>query len=118
MSETAVLEKVHETEVEEIGGQRDPEHATSNAAAEKPKTFVQNLKLYNGRFSQNNIFVLLYRSLILTFHPTILWAATAGLLTAWPVGCSFTIAAFMSRHLTTCHLTRLEICTLRLGLAA
>jgi MFS family permease len=96
MSEEAVLEKVHDadvTQVEVEGGAT----AAATTEVEKPKTFLQLLKPYNGRFSQNNIFVLLYRSFILTFHPTIFWAATAGLLTAWPVGCSFTIAAFMTQ---------------------
>lgn len=94
MSEDAVLEKVHVSEGVTQVEAGDVEE--SHVAVERPKTFLQNLKLYNGRFSQNNIFVLLYRSFVLTFHPTIFWAATAGLLTAWPVGCSFTIAAFMT----------------------
>jgi MFS family permease len=98
MSEDAVLEKVHDgsMQLEAVGGSDDLEHGQISGS-EQPNTFWQNLKLYNGRFSQNNVFVLLYRSFILTFHPTVLWAATAGLLTAWPMGCSFTVAAFMTQ---------------------
>lgn len=92
MSEDAVLEKVHHSDVHQVEVEGEQEAPPT----ERRKSFIQQLYLYNGRFSQNNIFALLYRSFILTFHPTIFWAATAGLLTAWPVGCSFTIAAFMT----------------------
>jgi hypothetical protein len=96
MSEDAVLEKRNDpTFHEEIP---DPENLpqSNTAAGEPPKTFLQNLRLFNGRMSTNNFFQLLYRSIVLTAHTTILWAATAGLLLSWPVGCSFTIDAFMT----------------------
>ena len=68
----------------------------NTAAQEQPYTFLQKMKLYNGRFSHNSVFMLLWRAIALTFHPTILWCGTAGLLLSWPVGVSFTIDAFMT----------------------
>src|SRR5579859_4306056 len=91
MSEEAVLEKVHGvSEVEEIQG----EHG--GISPEPRKSFVKSLNLYSGRYSQNNFLLLLYRSVILTFHPTILWVSTSGLMLSWPVGISFTAAAFLT----------------------
>ena len=90
MSEDAVLEKVHgATEVEEIQG----ENGTN---IERPKSYLKSLNLYSGRYSQNNFFLLLYRSIILTFQPTIFWVSTSGLMLSWPVGISFTAAAFLT----------------------
>ena len=54
------------------------------------------MKLYNGRFFHNNVFMLLWRAIALTFHPTILWCGSAGLLLSWSVGVSFIIDAFMT----------------------
>lgn len=88
MSEEAVLEKVHgATEVEEIQGENGPE---------RPKSYIKSLNFYSGRYSQNNFFLLLYRSIILTFHPTVFWVSTSGLMLSWPVGISYTAAAFLT----------------------
>lgn len=46
--------------------------------------------------STNNIFILIYRAVILTFHPTIFWSGTVTFLLGWTAGCSFTIDAFMT----------------------
>jgi len=96
MSGQAIAEKVDAIEQhEEVVPGATPSALETSQQVEKPKTFLQNLNLYQGRFSQNNVFVLLYRSFILTFHPTIFWCGTVTFLLAWSVGCSFTIDAFM-----------------------
>jgi Major Facilitator Superfamily len=81
---------------ESTGQDSDNMERVNTAALEQPNTFWQNLKLYNGRFSHNNPIMLIYRALALTFHPTVFWCGSAGLLMAWPVGVSFTIDAFMT----------------------
>lgn len=102
LSETVVLEKMNDPTVEHKDvsdtGATDIEamERVNTAAAEQKRTYLQNLKLFNGRYSHNSFFLLLYRALILTIHPTVLWTGTAGLLLSWPVGVSYTIAAFMS----------------------
>lgn len=94
LSGQAIAEKVEATEIHEVSA-TTPSALESSHHPEQLKTFLQNLNLYQGRFSQNNLLHLLYRSFILTFHPTIFWAGTVTFLLAWSVGCSFTIAAFM-----------------------
>ena len=102
-SESFVLEHLNDLDptkdAEKAGGNGESDtqvERINTAAQEKPNTFLQNLKLYNGRFSHNNVFLLFYRALALTFHPTIFWCGSAGLLMAWPVGVSFTIDSFMT----------------------
>jgi hypothetical protein len=89
MSEKEILEHIKDTST--VVQAQDIE-----SEAEKPRTFRQNLKLYNGRFSRNNPLVLLYRSVILTLHPTILWVALNGIALGWPAGVSYTAAAFLT----------------------
>ena len=93
MTEEAVFEKMQETLTE-----TETEHnaAPAEETVERPKSFIRLLSLYNGRMSQNNFFVLLYRCIILTFHPAVLWVSTSGLILSWPVGISYTAAAFLS----------------------
>jgi MFS family permease len=98
MASDAIMEKVNDPtlHVEEIQpGDPDIERVNT-AAMEKKKTFLQNLNLYSGRMSHNNVFLLLYRSIILSFHPTIFYATCLTLLYSWDVGVSFTIDAFMT----------------------
>ena len=92
---TLHMEKTHPSDIEQVQPVGTLEHV--NTAAEEPKnTFLQNLKVYNGRLSHNNFFLLLYRVLVLNFHPTIFYAACFTILYSWDVGVSFTIAAFMT----------------------
>jgi hypothetical protein len=97
MSELAILEKVNDTVIvhEHEGGAADLE-TVSETANEKPKTYLQHLNLYSGRYSRNNPLTLLYRSVILTIHPTIFWVASNGIALGWPAGVSYTAAAFMT----------------------
>jgi hypothetical protein len=92
MSEKEILEHINDTT-----GPPEQEVVESVAfETETRRTFFQNLKLYNGRFSRNNPLVLLYRSVILTLHPTILWVALNGIALGWPAGVSYTAAAFLT----------------------
>jgi hypothetical protein len=93
MSELAILEKVNDTVVHEGEAVSDSETAIAN---EKPLTFWKQLRLYSGRYSQNNPLTLLYRSVILTLHPTIFWVASNGIALGWPAGVSYTGAAFLT----------------------
>src|SRR5579862_1102331 len=94
VAEDAILEKINDppTHTDERE-QSDPETAV---ATEAPKSFVQKLNLYSGRMSHNNIFLLFYRSVVLTFHPTVLYATFFTILYSWDAGVSFTIDAFMT----------------------
>jgi MFS family permease len=96
MPEQQVLEKMRETVIEQEASSNTSREDIENSAAEPPKSFLKSLSLFSGRYSQNNFFVLLYRSLILTFHPAVLWVCTSGLLLSWPVGISYTAAAFLT----------------------
>jgi MFS family permease len=90
MTEEAVFEKMGETvDVHENS-------STVIEDSEKPKSFAQNLNIYGGRYSQNNFFSLLYRVVLLTLHPAVLWVSTSGLILSWPVGISYTAAAFLT----------------------
>jgi len=101
MSEEAVLEKmndptIHHDKSMDSNGVEEGVTPVNSATAERPRSFLQSLKLFSGRYSSNNFFLLLYRSIILTFHPTILWVSTSGLFLSWPVGISYTAAAFLT----------------------
>jgi hypothetical protein len=91
------FEKVNDTVIvhEHEGGAADLE-TVSETANEKPETYLQHLNLYSGRYSRNNPLTLLYRSVILTIHPTIFWVASNGIALGWPAGVSYTAAAFMT----------------------
>jgi len=97
-SESFVLEHINEPSGQEkhVGTTDGSVERVNTAAQEQPYTFTQKLNLYQGRFSRNNVVTLLYRTIALTFHPTIFWCGSAGLLMGWPVGVSFTIDAFMT----------------------
>jgi MFS family permease len=41
---------------------------------DKPKTFVQELKIYNGRFTDESFFKLLLAPFVLFLYPATLWA--------------------------------------------
>lgn len=43
-------------------------------SGEEKKTFVQELKLYNGRFSDESFFKLLLTPLAVFFYPATIWA--------------------------------------------
>jgi len=95
LSEKEILEKMNDTTVvheTESVGDVEP----SAPSTEKRRTFLQNLNLFSGRHSRNNPLLLLYRSVILTFHPTIFWVASNGIALGWPAGVSYTAAAFMT----------------------
>jgi MFS family permease len=109
MSETEVLEKVNDPTIHDeeskvgpaasggsVTGSDENVHRINTAAAEPRRSYLSTLRLYTGRYSHNNFFHLLYRSIILTFHPTVLWVATSGLILSWPVGISYTAAAFLT----------------------
>jgi MFS family permease len=102
MAEEVILEKINDPTLHEekvVPGDVEnvqPLEHVNTAQSEPKKTFVQNLKLYNGRMSHNNFFVLFYRVLVLNFHPTIFYAACLTNLYSWDVGVSFTIDAFMT----------------------
>jgi uncharacterized membrane protein (DUF106 family) len=103
LSEQTILEKINDPTMEHYQNEKADANVDASqlerantAAIEQRKTFVQRLKVYNGRFSHDNFFTLLYRVLILTFHPTIFWVATSGLVLSWPVGISYTAAAFLT----------------------
>jgi len=101
MSEDAVLEKmndptIHHDKSTDSNGVEEGATTVTSASTERPRSFPQSLKLFSGRYSSNNFFLLLYRSIILTFHPTILWVSTSGLFLSWPVGISYTAAAFLT----------------------
>jgi hypothetical protein len=98
MSEEAVLEKINNQTIQHdksTDSNRVEEGVipVDSATAERPRSFLQSLKLFSGRYSSNNFFVLLYRSIILTFHPAILWVSSSSL---FPVGISYTGAAFLT----------------------
>jgi hypothetical protein len=93
LGENVILEKINDPP---IAIEATDTEAASSPANEKPKTFLQTLKIYNGRFSHNNPFLLFYRSLILTFHPSIMYATCFTVLYSWDAGVSFTIDAFMT----------------------
>jgi hypothetical protein len=84
----------HDSESKHVAGENAQQINT--AAPEQRKSYIKTLSLFSGRYSQNSFFSLFYRAIILTFHPTVLWVATSGLILSWPVGISYTAAAFLT----------------------
>lgn len=71
--------------------------ATGSSGLERePHSYVKKLLPFSGKFSSHNIIYLSWRTLALSFHPLIVWAAITGLPLAWPVGISFTLAPLMT----------------------
>lgn len=102
LSEDVVLEKINDPSFHHEDAKQVQTSDTSDvervntAALERRKPFSKRLSLYNGRFSKNSFASLLYRSVVLTFHPAVMWVATSGLCLSWPVGISYTAAAFLT----------------------
>lgn len=99
MSEDVILEKVHDAPVHSESHKSptaDVAAQEENVVLEQRLTFIQKLSFYSGRKSQNNIFLLFYRSVALIFHPTVMYATCFTLLYSWDAGVSFTIDAFMT----------------------
>lgn len=94
LSEDVILEKVHDLPHESKA--TTEELATEETAIETRHSYVKRLNFYSGRKSQNNIFLLFYRSVALIFHPTVMYATCFTLLYSWDAGVSFTIDAFMT----------------------
>lgn len=105
-SEDCIMDHVNDTLVDgekagAAGSQLEHKHTRADiermnsAAAERPKSFKQQLNLYQGRFTSQGFITLLARTFALTFHPTILWVAIAGLPLSWAVGFSFLSAAVL-----------------------
>ncbi|KAF9894566.1 hypothetical protein FE257_006451 [Aspergillus nanangensis] len=60
-----------------------------------PRTYIQKLHIYNGVFTDSSVFGLGWRSICLSFHPTIFLVAIAALPLSWPVGISFILSPIM-----------------------
>lgn len=52
----------------------EPVSSSSSDSEEKKKTFVQELRLYNGRFSDESFFKLLLAPLVLFLYPATIWS--------------------------------------------
>ncbi|PNS16810.1 hypothetical protein CAC42_4774 [Sphaceloma murrayae] len=91
--ESVTLAQTHMTDEKTIS--EHVEHAesgTSIGAIPPKKSYLATLSPWSGVLSKHNVLTLLWRTVALTFHPTILWCAIAGLSLSWPVGISFTMA--------------------------
>lgn len=62
--------------VKELGASSGTELGVSgdSGSEEKKKTFVEELRLYNGRFSDESFFKLLLAPLVLFLYPATLWS--------------------------------------------
>ncbi|KAK5390267.1 hypothetical protein LTS13_000348 [Exophiala xenobiotica] len=76
----------------------EPAAATAaNPRIPKKKTFVQELKVYNGHFSQDNIFKWLFGMILTLFNPAGLYViVVSGLLCAWYVGSAIILAGIFA----------------------
>lgn len=76
----------------ETAGEALPlERVGTNTAIPGRMPYIKRLKVYSGTISKYNIAALAWRTLALTFHPAIAWAAISGLTISWPVGISYTV---------------------------
>lgn len=67
--------------------------AVAAAAAERPHTFVQQLRLYNGRFSGESLGRSLLAPFVLFIYPATLWAFLfQGTFITWGIGVSIVLA--------------------------
>lgn len=76
------LEKSNEVRTPQDAGAKEaqvlsgaePISSDDSASGEKKRTFVQELRVYNGRFSDESFFKLLLTPLALFFYPATIWA--------------------------------------------
>ena len=87
------LEELAKMEVEI----REREAGAERANIPKKKTFVQELALYNGVYSQDNIFKYLLGPFITLLNPAGCYAIiTSGLLNSWYVGSAIILSGIFS----------------------
>jgi Major Facilitator Superfamily len=68
-------------------------HYTSYLQGRPPKTFVENLKPWNGRLSKSNWFLVMLRPFILFAYPSVLWSTVVySLSVGWLIVLSESVA--------------------------
>lgn len=71
-------------------------HNPSNGVYPRPTTWMQSLMPFNGRKTDDNFFLLLFRPFPLFFHPGVFWACLIqGTMIGWTVMIGIVLAAIM-----------------------
>lgn len=94
-NEDEILAQTHETSDKAVATEAIEDAILAPQIYQKG-SYIRTLKLFNGWHSQERIWTLAYRAVVLTFHPTIFWGAAVSLALSWTAGLAWTIALSMT----------------------
>jgi hypothetical protein len=97
VSEEESSEKARSTTTETLTPTASQSPIASAVTLDKPKTYLQELKIFNGRYSHQNPLVLLARPFVCFLYPAVILGITVGgLWSSWSIGLAIVVAQIFS----------------------